>query len=241
MKYRARAVAAAMMTTGAHADEAAVRTSAQRMFPDSEAPTIAKTPVPGLFEAVVGGRVFYITEDGSHALSWPLIDTRTRRNLTETRLSQINKIPFDTLNTKLAIFEDPDCPYCKVLEKTLKDVADLTVYFYLFPIDQFHPEAAAKSRAVWCVPDRAKAWAEVMQTSAVPAESAKCDDPIAQIVAIAKQHRIKGTPTMVLADGTRLVGAVPPARSWKPNSSAYPSHEPLGGSQGESRCAQHEG
>jgi thiol:disulfide interchange protein DsbC len=226
MEYRAlAAAAAAMLITGAHADEVAVRTSVQRMFPDTEAPTIAKTPVPGLFEAAVGGRIFYVTEDDSHVLGGPLIDTRTKHNLTEARLAQINKIPFDTLNTKLAItwvngsgarklaiFEDPDCPYCKVLEKTLKEVDNLTVYVYLFPIDQLHPEAAAKSRAVWCAPDRAKAWADVMQTGAVPAGSAKCDDSIAQIAAIAKQHRINGTPTMVLADGTRLVGAVPRAQ-----------------------------
>lgn len=226
MKYRTlAAAAAAMLITGAHADEAAVRSTVQRMFPDSEAPTIAKTPVPGLFEAAVGGQIFYVTEDGSHVLGGPLIDTLTRRNLTETRLAQINKIPFNTLNTKLAIswvkgsgarklaiFEDPDCPYCKALEKTLKEVDDVTIHVFLYPIDQLHPEAAAKSRAVWCAADRAKAWAEVMQTGAVPQGRATCADPIAEIAAFAKLHRINGTPTMVLSDGTRLVGAVPHAR-----------------------------
>ncbi|MEO7852197.1 MAG: DsbC family protein, partial [Rubrivivax sp.] len=93
-----------------------------------------------------------------------------------------------------------------------KEVDNITVYVFLFPIDQLHPEAAAKSRAVWCAPDRAKAWAEVMQTGKVPAGPAKCADPIAEIAAFAKQHRINGTPTMVLADGTRLVGAMPRAQ-----------------------------
>ncbi|MEO7243747.1 MAG: DsbC family protein [Rubrivivax sp.] len=214
-----------MLITGAHADEAAVRSTVQRMFPGSEAPTIAKTPVPGLFEAAVGGQIFYVTEDGGHLIGGPLIDTGTRRNLTETRLAQINKIPFDTLNTrlaitwvkgsgarKLAIFEDPDCPYCKALEKTLKEIDDVTILVFLFPIDQLHPEAAAKSRAVWCAPDRAKAWADVMHAGVVPAGPAKCADPIAEIAAFARRHRINGTPTMVLADGTRLVGAVPRAQ-----------------------------
>lgn len=226
MKYRILAsTAAAMLITGAHAGEAAVRTTVQRMFPDSEAPTIAKTPVPGLFEAAVDGQVFYVSEDGGHVLGGPLIDTRTKRNLTETRLAQINKISFDTLNTKLAIswvkgsgarklaiFEDPDCPYCKVLEKTLREIDDVTIHVFLFPIDQLHPEAAAKSRSVWCAPDRAKAWADVMHAGVVPAGPAKCADPIAEISAFAKSHRISGTPTMILADGTRLVGAVPRAR-----------------------------
>ncbi len=99
MKYRTlAAVAALMLMTGAHADEAAVRSTVQRMFPDSEASLIAKTPVPGRLEVAVGGQVFYVTEDGGHVLGGPLIDTRSRRNLTETRLAQINKIPFDRLN-----------------------------------------------------------------------------------------------------------------------------------------------
>lgn len=226
MNYRTlAAVAALMLMTGAHADEAAVRSTVQRMFPDSEAPIIAKTPVRGLFEVAVGGQVFYVTEDGGHVLGGPLIDTRTRANLTEARLAQINKIPFDTLNTKLAIswvkgngarklaiFEDPDCPYCKALDKTLQEIDDVTIHVFLFPIDQLHPEAAAKSRLVWCAPDRAKAWADVMHAGVLPAGPAKCADPIAEIAAFAKSHRIGGTPTMILADGTRLVGAVPRAQ-----------------------------
>jgi len=213
------------LVTAVHADEGAVRTTLQRMFPNGEAPAVAKTPVAGLFEAAVDGQVFYVTEDGRYLLGGPLIDTQTRRNLTDARLAQINRIPFDTLNTelaiswvkgsgarKLAIFEDPDCPYCKALEKTLKDIDDLTVYVFLYPIDQLHPQAAAKSRAIWCAPDRAEAWAEVMETGAVPEGRAGCADPIAEIAAFAKKHRISGTPTTVLADGTRLVGAVPRAK-----------------------------
>lgn len=217
--------AAAMLATAAHADEAAIRTTVQRMFPNDGAPAIASTPIHGLFEVAIDGQIFYVTEDGAYLLGGPLIDTRGRRNLTDARLAEFNKIPFDTLNTKLAIswvkgsgarklaiFEDPDCPYCKTLESTLKEIDDLTAYVFLYPIDQLHPEAAAKSRAVWCAPDRAKAWADVMRTGAVPPGAAKCADPIAEIAAFAKRHRINGTPTMVLADGTRLVGAVPRAQ-----------------------------
>jgi len=109
---------------------------------------------------------------------------------------------------RIAIFEDPDCPYCRVLEQTLKGIDNLTVYVFLFPIDQLHPEAAAKSLAVWCAPDRAKAWDEVMRTGAVPAGSPQCANPMADIAGFAKRHRINSTPT----DGRRLVGAVPRAQ-----------------------------
>ncbi|WP_185878964.1 thioredoxin fold domain-containing protein [Variovorax sp. MHTC-1] len=74
-----------------------------------------------------------------------------------------------------------------------------------------HPDATARSRAVWCARDRVKAWDEVMRTIAPAAAAADCDNPIGKIVEFAKRHRITGTPTTILADGRRLVGAVPRA------------------------------
>ena len=175
-------VAAATLVATAHADEAAVRATLQKSFQQSPIQAISKSPVPGLIEAVVGSQVLYLTEDGRYLLGGPLFDVKADRNLTEARLEQVNAIPFDSLKLdwaikrvkgngarRIAIFEDPDCPYCRVLEQTLTSIDNLTVYVFLFPIDQLHPEAAAKSRAVWCAPDRAKAWDEVMRTGAVPA------------------------------------------------------------------------
>lgn len=214
-------LAAMLVATAAHADDAAVRATLQRTFPNA-VPELRKAPVEGLVEAAIAGKVFYVTEDGRYILGGPLIDVAANRNLTEERLAQVNAIPFDKLNLdwaiklvkgkgerRIAIFEDPDCPYCKALEKTLQEIDNLTIHIFLFPIDQLHPQAAAKSRAVWCAPDPAKAWSEIMRSGAVPKGPADCANPIADIAAFARQHRINGTPTMVLADGRRLVGAVP--------------------------------
>jgi len=218
-------VATATLVATAHADEAAVRATLQKSFPQSPIQAISNSPVPGLIEAVVGSQVFYLTEDGRYLLGGPLFDVKADRNLTEARLEQVNAIPFDSLKLdwaikrvkgngarRIAIFEDPDCPYCRVLEQTLTSIDNLTVYVFLFPIDQLHPEAAAKSRAVWCAPDRAKAWDEVMRTGVVPADAPQCATPMANIADFAKRHRINGTPTTILADGRRLVGAVPRAQ-----------------------------
>lgn len=218
-------MAVATLVATAHADEVAVRATLQRSFPQSPIQSISKSPVPGLVEAVVGDQVLYLTADGRYLLGGPLFDVKANRNLTEARLEQVNAIPFDSLKLdwaikrvkgngarRIAIFEDPDCPYCRVLEQTLTSIDNLTVYVFLFPIDQLHPEAAAKSRAVWCAPDRAKAWDEVMRTGAVPAGAPQCATPMANIADFAKRHRITGTPTTILADGRRLVGAVPRAQ-----------------------------
>lgn len=214
-------IAAATAVTAARADDTAARATLQRAFPRSLIQGISKTPVPGVLETAIEGQVFYITEDGRYILGGPLLDVRADRNLTEVRLAQINAIPFDSLPLdwaikrvkgsgarRIAIFEDPDCPYCKALEQTLAGMDNLTVYVFLYPIEQVHPDAAAKSRAVWCARDRVKAWDEVMRTGIAPA-AADCDNPIGKIVEFAKRHRITGTPTTILADGRRLVGAVP--------------------------------
>lgn len=223
-KHLLTLIAAATLATTARGDEAAVRAALQRAFPQNSVQVISKTPVSDLLEATIDGQILYVTENGRYILDGPLLDVETGRNLTEARLEQINAIPFERLPLDLAfkwvkgtgarrvaIFEDPDCPYCKQLEQTLKNVNNLTVYVFLYPIDQLHPDAAAKSRAVWCAPDRAKAWHEVMRTGVAPANGGQCDNPIAKIADFARRHRISGTPTTILADGRRLVGAVPRA------------------------------
>ena len=224
MKRLLMVIAAATVATVARSDDAAVRATLQRAFPQSPIQGITKTPVPGVLEAAIEGQVYYITEDGRYILGGPLLDAKANRNLTEVRLEQINAIPFNSLPLdwaikrvkgtgarRIAIFEDPDCPYCKTLEQTLEGIDNLTVYVFLYPIDQIHPDAVAKSKAVWCAKDRVKAWDDAMRTGTVPTGAANCDNPIAKIIDFAKRHRITGTPTTILADGRRLVGAVPRA------------------------------
>ena len=206
----------------ARADEAQVRAALQRAFPQQPIQEILPTLVPGILEAAINGQVLYVTQDGQFVFAGPLIDVKNNQNLTAARLEKLNEIPFENLPLdlafkwvkgsgarKIAIFEDPDCPYCKVLDQTLKTMDNLTVFVFLFPIEQLHPEAIAKSRAVWCAPNPSKAWDEVVQSGIVPAISGPCNDPIAKIAEFAKQHRINGTPTSILANGRRLVGAIP--------------------------------
>jgi thiol:disulfide interchange protein DsbC len=215
------AAALAAISTAAVPGEREVRATLARTFPGGAIQAVAPTPVPGLFEAAVEGQMYYVSQDGRYILAGPLVDAIDRVNLTEARLEAINTIPWVSLpldlavkrvkgagTRRIAIFEDPDCPYCKVLEKTLSGMDDLTVYVLLYPIDTLHPQAAAKSKAVWCAADRAKAWDDVMRTGVAPDGASDCDNPIARIAEFAKRHHINGTPTTVLPDGRRLVGAV---------------------------------
>ncbi len=205
----------------AHADEAAVRRTLRQNFPENAIKDISGTPAPGVMEAVVGNRIFYLTADGRYLLGGPLIDLEANQNLTQARLQQINAIPFASLpleraikrvtgdgSRKVAIFEDSDCPYCKKLEQEMRGIDNLTTYVFLYPIEQLHPGALKKSKAIWCAKDRAMAWDEAMRIGAVPPGPARCADPLQENIAFGHEHGIDGTPTMFLADGRRLVGAV---------------------------------
>ena len=149
-----------------------------------------------------------------------LVDAKTRENTTEARMRQVTAVKFDQLpldqsikivrgngSRKLAIFEDPNCGYCKHFERELATVNDITVYVFLFPI--LSPDSADKSKAVWCSPDRAKAWLDLMLKDTAPAAAGeKCEAPLEKTLAFGREKRITGTPTMFFEDGERIPGAM---------------------------------
>ena len=210
------------------ADEASIRAEFSKKYPQANIESITKTPYLGLYEMLVDGEVFYTDSDFSYLIVGSIIETKTRTNLTDARLREIEEkklkamaFPFDQLplelaikrvkgdgSRKVAIFSDPDCPFCRKLEKEIEKVTDVTMYIFLFPIEQLHPKAPEVSRAIWCASDRLKAWDEYMLKGAAP-KSAKCDNPVDKIVTFGQSKKISGTPTIFFADGKRVPGAIP--------------------------------
>jgi thiol:disulfide interchange protein DsbC len=165
------------------------------------------------------------TDDGvNYILQGSLLDAASRRNLTEERLNRLREIPFDQLplgsaikivkgngSRKLAIFEDPDCPFCRRLEQELTRVDNITMYVLLYPLEQLHPGATEKSIRIWCSADRAKAWTDAVLGRANPRAPATCKHPVESLRKFAETHRIFATPTLVLENGMRLAGTMPAA------------------------------
>jgi thiol:disulfide interchange protein DsbC len=181
---------------------------------------VNKSPMGGLYEIRVGGNeIFYTDAEGNFLIQGNLIDTRQRRNLTEERVDKLNAVAFDALplkdaftivrgngKRKLAVFEDPNCGYCKQFERELQKVSDVTVYMFLYPI--LSRDSADKSRNVWCAKDRGKAWQDLMLRDQ-PAAAARCDgSALVRNIEFGKKYRITGTPTLIFADGARVPGAV---------------------------------
>ena len=214
-------VTTGLATGAAHGSEAAIRKAVQARFPDLAVESIAKTPFDGLYEIVLGGRIFYTDEKVSYIFIGSLLDTRGtgERDLTRERGAQLaaqtlRKATDQAIkrvrgNGKRVIytFEDPNCGYCKQLQKELTKVNDITVYTFLMPI--LSQDSVEKSRAIWCSKDRAKAWDDVMLRGATLPGEAKCEAPLEKNLALAQRFRINGTPAIFLADGRMLGGYVP--------------------------------
>jgi thiol:disulfide interchange protein DsbC len=225
MKNKALACSALALTcflaVPAQAQEAAIRKNLPERLPSlPPIDEVQKTPMPGLFEVRVNGNeIFYTDSTGSFLIQGSLIDAKAKRNLTEERTDKLNRVAFDSLpikdavtivrgngKRKLAVFEDPNCGYCKRFERDMQQVNDVTVHLFLLPI--LSADSAEKSKNVWCAADKAKAWTDMMVAGkTLPATN--CDtSAITRNLEFGRKYRITGTPTLIFADGSRIPGAL---------------------------------
>lgn len=208
------------------AQEAAIRKNlADRLPGIPRIDEISRTPIQGIFEVRIGQDIVYTDADASHLIQGQLIDTRSRKNITEERMDKLSAVAFDSLplgdaitivrgngSRKLAVFEDPNCGYCKRFERDMQKINDVTVHLFLMPI--LGQDSADKSRNIWCARDKAQAWLDLMvHDKTVARAPASCDSAaLSRNVEFGRKHRITGTPTLIFANGKRVPGAIPPAQ-----------------------------
>jgi thiol:disulfide interchange protein DsbC len=221
-------IALALAATFAHAafaQEALIRKNLAERLPDfPKIDEVNKTAIPGLYEVRIGTEIVYTDEHGDYVVQGNLIDTRTRRDLTQARIDKLTAIEFAALplkdaivwkqgtgERKLVVFADPNCGYCKKFETEMQQVKDVTVYTFLIPI--LGGDSPDKARNVWCAKDNATVWRDWMIKGVVlPRSMGACDSSALQRnLAMAKKFRVNGTPALVFEDGKRVPGALPPA------------------------------
>lgn len=203
-------------------DVAAVKQALEAKFPGAPVTNVSKSPYFGLFEAQIDDRMVYTDGKVTYVFVGSVYDTATRTNLTEQRMKRLNRVAWDSLpldlaikkvkgdgSRKLAVFADADCPYCKRLESEMKGLDNVTIYTFLFPIDQLHPDSAHKSAMIWCAPDKTKAWDDWFASGKLPDNQGDCATPIAQTALLGQKYHISATPTLVFADGSITPGAIP--------------------------------
>ncbi|MEP6965401.1 MAG: DsbC family protein [Polaromonas sp.] len=205
----------------AFAQEAQIRKNlAERLPALTKIDEVSKTPMNGLYEVRVNDSdILYTDAEGNFLLQGNLIDTRAKRNLTEERIEKLSAIDFDALplkdaftqvrgngKRKMAVFEDPNCGYCKRFEKDLQKVNDVTIHTFLIPI--LSADSVEKSKNIWCAKDKNKAWLDWMVREQTAAK-ASCDTTaLERNLAFSKKYKITGTPTVFFANGTRVPGAI---------------------------------
>lgn len=228
------ALLVSLLTGSVFADEASLRKAIESAYPKVRIESITKTPYGGLYEVFLDGQIVYTDEKFSFLLAeGRLIEPKSKRDITSERMDELTRIDFASLpldqavkvvkgngSRKLVVFSDPDCPYCKRLEqKELMNINDVTIYTFLYPLEQLHPDAANKSRAIWCAPDRAKAWQDwVLNGQLTKAET--CDNPLAKNAELGRKLGVTSTPTLFFSDGRRMLGAYPAKDIEKAISSA---------------------
>ncbi|HEX5125972.1 MAG TPA: DsbC family protein [Rhodocyclaceae bacterium] len=202
--------------------EEQVRKGLEAMTSPGAVESVRKSGYGNFYEVMLNnGELIYADETGSFFFTGSLIDMKNKTNVTELREAELSSINFSDLPLSQAIkqvrgngkrtlvtFEDPNCVYCKKLAKDLQTIKDTTIYTFLIPI--LSADSGDKARDVWCSADKAKTWNEWMNDGKVP-PTANCVNPIASNAELSKKIRIKGTPTLFLADGSRLGGYVSPA------------------------------
>lgn len=215
-----------LLAGAAWADEAAIRKNLAERLPNlPKIDEVAKTPIPGLFEVRMGTEILYSDENGNHLVQGSIIDTRNRSDLTQARVDKLTAIDFASLPLKnavvikqgsgarkLVVFADPNCGYCKRLERDLVALKDVTIYNFIYPI--LGPDSVAKSKDIWCAKDPAKAWRDWMVEGKLASKApAACDTAALDANAeLGRKHRVQGTPAVVFEDGTRAPGAIPAAQ-----------------------------
>ncbi len=186
--------------------------------------SITRLPIAGLYEIRIDNDIFYADATGNYIVVGNLIDLRSRENLTRKRVEAIKEasipkfkfadLPLDSAvkivkgngKRQVAIFEDPNCGYCKRLEKSIHDIGDVTVYVFLYPV--LGPDSLAKSKQVWCAPNRTKAWSDWMQNGVALTGEGACQTPIDKTLELGKKLKVEGTPTLFFSNNKRVEGAI---------------------------------
>jgi thiol:disulfide interchange protein DsbC len=223
--------ALALLAGAACADEASIRAEFLKKYPQANVESISKTPYLGLYEMVVDGEVIYTDADFNYLIVGSLIETKTKTNLTDARNREIEEkklkslafpfeqLPFDLAikkvkgdgSRKVACVLRPGLPVLPQTGEGSRKGLQCDHIHLPVPDRAIASKAPEMSRAIWCAPDRVKAWDEYMLKNVVP-KSPKCDTPVDKIVAYGQSKKINGTPTIFFSDGKRVPGAIPAER-----------------------------
>ena len=222
-KFLTILAASILFTPLAMANEAELETNLKALYPKTQFDGIKATPLPGIYEVMMGKNIAYVNEQGRYFIFGALYDMEQQKDLTSERREQLDKVEYKDLPFKdaikvtkgnggkgvreFALFTDPDCPFCKRLEETLAGMDNYTVYIFMYPLESIHPNAPKVAEAIWCSKDRKKAWYDYMLLEKQLADKS-CPNPIERNIKLGAGFGMNGTPSMIHKDGRKASGAM---------------------------------
>lgn len=215
-------IGASLICAGlAHAQpEQQIKTEIQKkLSANVKVKSVSPAPVSGLYEVLVGNDIFYTDTTGKYLIQGEIIELAIGKNITEQRQAYLNRIKWSDLtpanaiknvrgngSRQLAVFSDPNCGYCKRLEKSLQQLDNVTVYTHLIPI--LSPDSTQKSKQIWCFADPYKTYMDWIINGITPSGKGDCSTPLDKNMTFAKTYGVTGTPTLFFTDASRFPGAV---------------------------------
>ena len=196
-----------------------VKSNLSKQHPKLNIENIQSTDMKGIYSGSMDGQVVYLNEDAQHILAGSMIRLKDQHNLTKDLLIEQNSVDWKKLplqdaiksvrgtgKRQIAIFSDPNCPYCKQLEAELKKLNNITIYTFILPLKT---QSVAPSKQVYCEKNPALAWENLITKAQLPTSQTSCANPVERNVALAHRLGINGTPAIIFSNGFKVMGAYP--------------------------------
>ena len=192
-----------------------LKNNLNQQYPNIHVSNIQATEMTGLYSANLDNQIIYLDENAQHMFIGSMVRLKDQKNLTKDLVLKQNSIDWKQLPLKdaiktvkgngkqqLAIFSDPNCPYCKKLEAELDKLNDVTIYTFIYPLKA---QSITVSKSIWCDPNQAYAWKNLLQKNVQPKEKT-CANPIERNLALGRKLGVEGTPTLIFETGFKMTG-----------------------------------
>ena len=196
-----------------------VKSNLTKQHPKLKIENIQATDMKGIYSASMDGQVVYVGEDAQHILVGSMYRLSDQKNLTKDLVLKQNSIDWKKLplqdavksvrgngKRQIAIFSDPNCPYCKQLETELSKLNDVTIYTFIYPIKN---QSIAVSKQVFCEKDSALAWSNLISKGIQPSSKKTCANPVERNLSLGKSLGLNGTPAIIFSNGFKVMGSHP--------------------------------
>lgn len=196
-----------------------VKSNLTKQHPKLNIENIQATDMKGIYSGSMDGQVVYVGEDAQHILVGSMYRLSDQKNLTKDLVLKQNSIDWKKLplqdavksvrgngKRQIAIFSDPNCPYCKQLETELNKLNDVTIYTFIYPIKN---QSIAVSKQVFCEKDSTLAWSNLISKGIQPSSKKTCANPVERNLSLGKSLGLNGTPAIIFSNGFKVMGSHP--------------------------------